>query len=144
MVYQLPLAPPPPEEPPPPENPPPPPDQPPPPPPPLPHPPPPQNTGPAQSEPRRPRYNVPRRLRRKELATKSTNIPRKMSMGQGLPRWPRDSFTVRPVPLYSPRAACINAFTPAVRPPSKSPARRRGVISWLMMVLAVASGMAPS
>src|SRR5213076_517572 len=42
---------------------------------------------------------------------------------------------VRPVPRYSPRAAAISAWTPAVSPPSKSPDRNRGTISFSMICL---------
>ena len=63
----------------------------------------------------------------------------------GMPRVPRlrREATVVPVPLYSPRAACRSAVTPALTPPSKSRARKRGVISLLMMLEATESGMAP-
>ena len=54
------------------------------------------------------------------------------------------SATVVPVPLYSPFVAARIACTPAVRPPSKSPALKRGEICSSMIRLQSASGRTPS
>jgi hypothetical protein len=60
------------------------------------------------------------------------------------PRRRERSFTVVPVPLYSPFVAAIIASTPASIPPGMSPERNRGTISSWMIRLAVTSGRTPS
>src|SRR6516162_552054 len=132
LPHHPPLAPPPPLSPPPPEKPPPsppPPEKPPPPPPPNPLP-------PIHQPPPGPRdlevYRVPRRaalIHEIPIIAKTT---RKITTSQKLSWSCRDrartSATVLPLPVYSPRVAAIIALTPAVKPPSKSPARKRGAI----------------
>src|ERR1035438_9875777 len=138
ISYQLPPAPPPPKLPPPPENPPP--ENPPPP---LEKPPPPQPRLEPLLESNNQGKNIPDPRAKKIIMTINTINP-KPRKGLLDPCGVRLSDTVAPVPLYSPFVAAITACTPAVRPPSKSPALKRGVICSSMIRLQSASGRTPS
>src|SRR6185436_12133356 len=122
MYYQEPLAPPPPELPPPPENPPPPPPpQPPPPQPPPPQPPPPQPPPPQPPPPIQVWRCGSRALTRVKISAPNRTI-------MTIPV-PTGAFVGR-FGSGAPPMAAINASTPARTAPSRSPARRRGAISF--------------
>src|SRR5262249_21630794 len=140
----LPPAPPPPKLPPPPPNPlnpppelPPPDDHPPPP-----NPPPPK---PPINGPPRLLYPYPFRRLRRDAIIMMKKMSRNAINPTGIfgPLFSPSAW-VRPVPLYSPRVACIIASIPPARPPAKSPVRNFGRITLLTMSQHVASGRAPS